>query len=218
MPRKNAPKPFKRAKLSGIGRFFKDPQQVEQTSTLTSHASSDSGNNLPSTPSTSIVNQRQSDVIHVHNPPTSLAEFAENDEVESQGISCAAISRPSLPNEQRPSSVVSGSNNLLTSNRCSPATVSASSPLTAKSNNFLNLNKPNHPEVSVIPAQKLSRRTLYFQSEWYKDYEWIHYDLDLKIIMCFHCSKASAMGAIDLAHNKDPEFISEGFNNWIKSN
>ena len=217
MPRKNAPKPAKRAKLSGIGRFFKDPQQVEQTSTLTSHASSDSGNNLPSTPSTPIVNQRQSDVIHVNNPPTSLAEFAENDEVESQGISCAAISRPSLTNEQRPSSVVSGFNNFLTSNRSSPATVSASSPLTAKSNNFLNLNKPNHPKVSVIPAQKLSTRTLYFQSKWYEDYEWIHYDPDLKKILCFHCSKASAMGIIDLAHNKEPAFISEGFNNWKKA-
>jgi hypothetical protein len=33
--------------------------------------------------------------------------------------------------------------------------------LTAKSNNFLNLDKPNHPKVSVMPAQKLS--TLYFQ-------------------------------------------------------
>jgi hypothetical protein len=94
MPRKNAPKPPKRAKLSGIGRCFKDPQQVEQTSTLASHASSDSGNNVPSTPSTPIVNQRQSDVINVNNPPTSLAEFVGNDEVKSRGIHCAAISRP----------------------------------------------------------------------------------------------------------------------------
>ncbi|XP_028416128.1 zinc finger MYM-type protein 1-like [Dendronephthya gigantea] len=220
MPRKNAPKPAKRAKLSGIRRFFKDPQQVEQTSTLASHAStasSDSGNDLPSTPLTPIVNERQCNVIHVDNPPTSLAEFVENDEAESQGISCAAISRPSLPNEQPPSSEASGSSDFLTSNRCSPATVSALSPLTAKSNNIMNLDKPNHPKVSVIPAQKLSTRTLYFQSKWYEDYEWIHYDPDLKKILCFHCSKASAMGINDLAHYKDPAFISEGFNNWKKA-
>jgi hypothetical protein len=60
---------------------------------------------------------------------------------------------------------------------------------------------PNYPKVSVIPAKKLSTRTIYFQSKWYEDYEWIHYDPDLKKILCFHCSKASAMGIIDLVHN-----------------
>ncbi len=217
MPRKNAPKPSKRAKLSGIGRFFKDLQQVVQTSALVNRASSDSGNDLISTPSTSTVNQQQSSVIHVDNPPTSLAEFTENDEAESQGISCAAIAPLSLANEQRPPSVASDSSDFFTSNRCSTATVSASSSFTAKSSSILNLDKPNHPKLSVIPAQRLATRTLYFQSKWYEDYEWIHYDPDLKKILCFHCSKASAMGIIDLAHNKDPAFISEGFNNWKKA-
>jgi hypothetical protein len=36
------------------------------------------------------------------------------------------------------------------------------------------LDKPNHPKLSVIPAQRLATRTLYFQSKWYEDYEWIH--------------------------------------------
>ena len=71
MPRKNTPKPAKRAKLSGIERFFKDPQQdlAEQTSTLASHVPSDSGNSIPSTPLTPTINQRQSNMIHaVSNP------------------------------------------------------------------------------------------------------------------------------------------------------
>ena len=145
-----------------------------QTSALVNRASSDSGNDLVSTPSTSTVNQRQSSVIHVDNPPTSLAEFTENDEAESQGISCAAIAPPSLANEQRPPSVASDSSDFFTSNRCSTATVSASSSFTAKSSSILNLDKPNHPKLSVIPAQRLATRTLYFQSKWYEDYEWIH--------------------------------------------
>ena len=89
MPRKNTPKPAKRAKLSGIERFFKDPHQylAEQTSILASHVPSDSGNSIPSTPLTPTVNQRESNMIHaVSNPSTSLAEFVENDEVQSQEI------------------------------------------------------------------------------------------------------------------------------------
>ena len=82
---------------------------------------------------------------------------------------------------------------------------------------LVSLDKPNHPNVSVIPAQKLSKRTLYFQSKWYEDYEWIHYDSDLKKVLCFYCSKASTMGVTDLAHSKDLAFITQGFNNWKKA-
>ena len=163
---------------------------------------SSSGESIPSTPLTPTVNQCQSNVIHTaSNPSTSSAKIVEDDEVESQ----------------RPFPEVSSSSNFLTSSRYSPDTASASSSMIAKSNNILNLHSPNHPKVSVIPAQKLPTRTLYFQSKWYEDYDWIHYDPDLKKILCFHCSKASAMGIIDLAHNKEPAFTSEGFNNWKKA-
>ena len=165
-----------------------------------------------------ILNQWQGNIIHVNNAPT-LEELVTNDEAESQVTSCAsfaAISQPSVRNEQRPSSEASGSEDFIASNRCSSATVSTSSPMT-RSNNILSLDKPNHPKVSLIPAQKLSTRTLYFQSKWYEDYEWIHYDPDLKAILCFHCSKASAMGITDLTHCNDPAFISQGFKNWKKA-
>ena len=79
------------------------------------------------------------------------------------------------------------------------------------------MDKPNHPDVSVIPAQKLSKRTLYFQSKWYEDYAWIHYESDLKKVLCFYCLKASAMGVTNLAHCKDPAFITQRFNNWKKA-
>ena len=158
MPRRNAPKPAKRTKLSGSQRYFRDSQQVVHTSTLAGQQQSDSGNNLPSssTPCMPVVNERQSNVIPVEDLLTPLAEFAENNEGDIQGISCAGIPEPSLPNpnEQRPSSKVSGSSDV--------PTFSASSFLTAKSSHFLNLDKPNQPKVSVIPAQKLTTRTLYF--------------------------------------------------------
>ena len=47
MPRKNAQKPAKRAKLSGIERIFKDPPQAAQaTGTLASHVLSNSGESI----------------------------------------------------------------------------------------------------------------------------------------------------------------------------
>ena len=74
MPRRNAPKPAKRTKLSGIQRYFQDSQQVVQTSTLAGQQQSDSGNNLPSSPTSCmpIVNERQSNVIPIENRLTPL--------------------------------------------------------------------------------------------------------------------------------------------------
>lgn len=187
MPRKNTPKPAKRAKLSIIQRFLKN--QVEQTSTLASRASSHSCSNQPCRASMPILNQQQSNLIPADNPLNASADFVENDEAESQEISCEAISRSPLPNEQRPFSEVSGSSDILTNNRCSPATVSPSSPLATKSKNILNFDKPNHHKVPFIPAQILSKRTLHFQSKWYEDFEWIHYNPELKksVFPLFKC-------------------------------
>ena len=98
MPRKNESKPAKRAKLSGIARFFTEPRQEEQTSISATHISSDTSNNLPSTSSTPIVNQLQSNTTYVNNPSTTLSESVELDREESQGIACASISSPSQHN------------------------------------------------------------------------------------------------------------------------
>lgn len=74
---------------------------------------------------------------------------------------------------------VSGSSNILSqnimldclhTNRCSPETVSTSSPYATNCNNILNLEKLNYPKVSYIPAQKLSTQTFLFQSK-YKVFE-----------------------------------------------
>ena len=186
---KNESKPAKRAKLLGIARFFTEPRQEEQTSISATHISSDTSNNLPSTSSTPIVNQLQSNTTYVNNPSTTLAESVELDRDESQGIACTSISSPSQHNE----------NNL---RQLSLKHLSSAISL-QRTDALVNqyrlrmqyLDKPNHPDVSVSPAQKLSKRTLYFQSKWYEDYEWIHYDSDWKKVLCFYsCLKASAMG------------------------
>lgn len=90
LEKKHTPKPSKRAKISGIERFFKD--QVEKTCTLGEHASSDSSNNQHSLASMN--------TIFVDNPSNYLADFVENDEMESPEILYEAISRSPLHNEQ----------------------------------------------------------------------------------------------------------------------
>ena len=132
-----------------------------------------------------------------------MAESVERDREESQGIACASISSPSQHNEKQPSATSSETpvfSDFLATNRCSCEPVSFSNATTVKSNNLFSLDKPNHPNISVISAQKLL-----------EDYEWIHNDSDLKKVLCFYCSKASAMGVTDLAHPKDPALITQGF-------
>ena len=106
MSRKNESKPAKRAKLSGIARFFTEPRQEEQTSISATHISSDTSNNLPSMSSTLIVNQLQSNTTCVNNPSTSLAESVELDREESQGLACASTGCPKKNGVQLQNSIM----------------------------------------------------------------------------------------------------------------
>ena len=79
------------------------------------------------------------------------------------------------------------------------------------------MGKPNQPDISVIPVQRLSLRSLHFQKNWCQEYQWLYYSSGLKKVLCFYCSKASTLGLIDLARCKDPAFILNGFDNWKKA-
>ena len=46
--------------------------------------------------------------------------------------------------------------------------------------NVTSLDKPNQPEISVIPIQRLSSRAIHFQKNWFQKYQWLHYSSDLK--------------------------------------
>ena len=87
----------------------------------------------------------------------------------------------------------------------------------SNANNITSLGKPNQPNISVIPVQRLSSRSLHFQKNWYQEYQWLHYSSGLKKVLCFYCSKASTLGLIDLARYKDSAFILNGFDNWKKA-
>lgn len=63
------------------------------------------------------------------------------------------------------SSETPDSSDFLATEKCSSKTVLSSSAKAAKSNNFLSMFKPNHPNVSVTPVQKLSTQTVYLRMD-----------------------------------------------------
>ena len=127
------------------------------------------------------------------------------------------ISLPSPHSGEFPASEASASSGLHGYSSSSVTTLPSSTSSVTSASNLSSLGKPNQPDVSVIPAQQQSSRTLYFQKKWYQDYQWLHYSPDLKKVLCFYSSKASGMGLIDLARCKEPTFISQGCNNWKKA-
>ena len=72
--------------------------------------------------------------------------------------------------------------------------------------------------LSDIPCHTLGKyntfRNLYFQENWYKDYPWLHYDKDVKSLLCYICYIAYIKSI-----NKGIErtFISSGFKNCKKA-
>ena len=85
-----------------------------------------------------------------------VVELTENDKQGSSSMEdSVAISLPTLHSGERPTSEASDSSNLH-SYRCSSATASPSSTSSATGSNLLSLDKPNQPDESVIPAQKLT--------------------------------------------------------------
>ena len=75
--------------------------------------------------------------------------------------------------------------------------------------------QPNNPET-VIPPQQLNGRMLRFQSQWFKDFPWLHYQEDVGGVLCFTCSEANSRGLMSLDKYGESAFITDGFRNWKK--
>ena len=95
----------------------------------------------------------------------------ECESIQENGQNLQGVSRKSLQleniqsqhNEKQLSAISSETpdfSDFLATNGCSCEPVSSSNAITAKSNNLFSLDQPNHPNVSAIFAQKLSKRTL----------------------------------------------------------
>ena len=78
--------------------------------------------------------------------------------------------------------------------------------------------QPYQPtDLSKIPTQVLNKRTLKFQTDWFTDFKWLHFEPAVGGVLCHICASASQSGLLDLAKCAEPAFISKGFSNWKKA-
>ena len=79
--------------------------------------------------------------------------------------------------------------------------------------------KPNHPDTTIIPAQKTKHQNVNFQTIWFVEYPWLHYVPEMQKVVCFCCAKAERAELFSVAGDRSLEttFISKGFNNWKKA-
>ena len=73
--------------------------------------------------------------------------------------------------------------------------------------------QPFHADASLVPCQKLP---LNFQSHWYQQFPWLHFDSEQKCIKCFYCCHVCLDTSLPWIGNADPAFTSAGFYNWKK--
>lgn len=76
---------------------------------------------------------------------------------------------------------------------------------------------PFHADASQIPCQQLTKKTLYFQDHWFKQFPWLHFSTAKCCILCFYCSNVCTDRSLPWVGNAEPAFTSAGFNNWKKA-
>jgi len=78
--------------------------------------------------------------------------------------------------------------------------------------------KPNQPNTADFPKQTLTvkskTKTLCFQTNWFKQYPWLHFSPTLKAVVCYYCAKANEIALLQLKMRTEPAFITAGFTNW----
>ncbi|KAM4053434.1 zinc finger MYM-type protein 1-like [Anomaloglossus baeobatrachus] len=90
-------------------------------------------------------------------------------------------------------------------------------PIDENTTKFFEVDKPFQPSAELVPPQCFGTRKLRFQSAWYTDFPWLHYNPQLKGVLCFTCGKAETMGLLGSTRRRDSVFTAVGFSNWKKA-
>lgn len=81
-----------------------------------------------------------------------------------------------------------------------------------------NYSSPNQPKTNAsMYAEKLPTRTLAFQLNWFKEFPWLHYSVELNAVLCFHCATAHYLELPSLSAKSDAAFQWKGFRKWRKA-
>ena len=68
-----------------------------------------------------------------------------------------------------------------------------------------------------FPKKPCGKQNRTFQSKWFLEFRWLHYNEQNDSVVCFICVKQNAKLNLCAARNKELAFISEGFSNWKKA-
>ena len=86
---------------------------------------------------------------------------------------------------------------------------------------FANMNmtqqKPSQPINFKFPKKRYGKQTRAFQSKWFTEFPWLHYNEQNDSVLCFICAQQHEKSNLRTARNKEYAFISEGFSNWKKA-
>ena len=76
---------------------------------------------------------------------------------------------------------------------------------------------PNQPKNFQFPKKDYGKQSRSFQSLWFKDYPWLHYDEISDSAFCYICISQNNKGNLTSARNMEKTFISTGYSNWKKA-
>ena len=77
--------------------------------------------------------------------------------------------------------------------------------------------RPNQPMYFKFPQRQFGKKKIVkrsFQSQWFKKWQWLHYDEAQDLVFCHVCATARKTGKMTNTGNADMAFIERGFSNW----
>ena len=75
--------------------------------------------------------------------------------------------------------------------------------------------KKNQPKYIDFIITLFGNSSRYFSSKWYKEFPWLHYNLDKDAAICYTCMSAEIKGLKAICHNNDEAFITHGYKNYL---
>ena len=81
----------------------------------------------------------------------------------------------------------------------------------------INITEPFQPADFNFPKKHCGKQNRAFQSKWFSEFPWLHYNEQSDSVLCFICMQQNAKSNLRAARSKEVCFISKGFSNWKKA-
>ena len=81
----------------------------------------------------------------------------------------------------------------------------------------INITEPFQPADFNFPKKHCGKQNRAFQSKWFSEFPWLHYNEQSNSVLCFIFMQQNAKSNLRAARSKEVCFISKGFSNWEKA-